>query len=341
MAHFVGLDVAKRNTRICVMNAGGEIVEEGSAPTTPKDLVAFLRGRRRRYGRVGLESSATAFWLCDGLAKAGLPAICVETRHAHRLLSTKTNKTDRNDARGIAELMRIGAYRSVHVKSLESRRMKALLSARRVLLNKRVDIELAIRGLLREGGYKLSICSAEKYADRVRNLLCRDEFFRSLAEPLLRARAVVMEEAARLTSRVTEWANTDPVSARLMTAPGVGPLVALDYRATVDDPSRFMRARSVGAYLGLTPRVHQSGDDLWAGRIPLHCADGRLRANLYLCAGTILTRCASSSLQVWGRRIAERRGRGKARIAVARRLAVVLLAMWRSGTDFRWEAVGG
>lgn len=154
MRYFAGLDVSLHSTSICVMDAEGRIIREAAVATEPKALVAFLKAGRTRYKRIGLEAQGTSSWLYTELARAGLPAVCIEARHASRVLKARINKTDKNDAQGIADLMRTGIFRPVHVKTLESQQIRAVLTARRLLLTKAIDVELAITGLLRTSGQK-------------------------------------------------------------------------------------------------------------------------------------------------------------------------------------------
>jgi len=334
--HFAGLDVSKNLTSICVLDQDGAIAAEGTVATEPKQILAFMRGKRRRYAHVGLEAGSISSWLQGELARKGLRAVCIETRHAHKVLSARRNKTDRNDARGIAELMRLGSFRPVHAKSVQSRQIKAVLTARRLLIQKRVDIEEAIRGLLLQGGHKLGRSQARGYEERVHACASRDPFLASMLEPLVVARTSVAEQADSLHRRALALASSDPVCRRLMTAPGIGPLTALEYRAAIDDPARFRRSRTVAAHLGLTPKTRQSGDIDQRGRIT-RWGDGAVRASLFMAArNVIFTLSRPTSLRTWGRAIAARRGKDKATVAVARRLALILHSMWRDGSDFRW-----
>jgi transposase len=334
----VGLDVSKKLTSICVLDRDGRTVAESAVPTEPKQILSFLRGKRRRYTHVGLEAGSISSWLREELARRGLPAVCIETRHAHKVLSARRNKTDKNDARGIAELMRLGSFRAVHEKSLESRQIKAVLTARRMLLQKRLDLDGAIGALLMQAGHKLGSSRTRAFEERVLAFVRHDPFLTPLLKSLLVARKCIAEQADALTQRASEIASCDPICRRLMTAPGIGPLTALEYRAAIDDPARFGRSRTVPAHLGLTPKTHQSGDVDRRGRIT-RCGDPALRASLFMAARTvILSIKRPSSLRTWGLEIAARRGKNKAIVAVARRLALILHSMWRSGSDFQWEA---
>jgi transposase len=338
MPYFVGLDASKETTHICVMDRDGAVVETGVVETAAKTIAGFLRGQRRRYVRVGAEAWAISSWLHEGLAKAGLPIVLIDARHAHGLLKSQRNKTDKNDARGIADMMRVGVYRPVHVKSAASQETRMLLAARAMLTLKAHDVANFIHGVLLGAGLKLARLQRRTYEARVRALIAGSPFMKSLIEPLLAARAAILRERDGIEARLLTTARADPVCQRLMTAPGVGELTALIYRSSIDEPARFPRSRALGPHLGLTSRTYQSGDVEWRGRIT-KCGDGILRRALVTAAMTSLKKNTRESwLKAWARGVAERRGGMKAAIAVARRLAVVLHRMWVTQTDFRWEA---
>jgi transposase len=338
MPYFVGLDASKRTTHICVIDRDGAVVDEGVVETSPKAIASFLRGQRRRYVRVGMEAWSIAAWLYDGLSKAGLPIVSIEARSAHAFLKANRNKTDRNDARAIAQLMRLGRYRVVHMKSLASQHVRALLTTRRLLVDKAGDIENAVRSLLLGAGLKLEHLRRRTFEARVRQLVEGSGLLRSLVESLLSVRAAIRLEKASIDKALSALAHADPVCVRLMTAPGVGELTALHFRSAVDEPRRFSKSRSVAAHFGLTPRIWQSGETAVRGRITCW-GDAQVRRALVLSAWTYLKKSTRRSwLHDWADQIAARRGRGKAMVAVARRLATVLHRMWLSETDFRVNA---
>jgi transposase len=290
--------------------------------------------------RIGLEACSLAAWLHEGLTAAGLPAVCLETRRAKAAMGAMPNKTDRNDARGIAQIVRTGWYRAVHVKSPACRSWRALLAARRLVLNKLRDVENGLRALLREAGLKLGTPARKELAARVRELTAADPVLSALAEPLLTIIAAMTCELAQLTRRVLDIARAEPVCRRLMGVPGVGPLTALTFRATVDRPDRFRRSRDVGAHLGLTPKRYQSGETDVQGGIS-RCGDELARTAPYEAAHSLLVRSRKwSTLRAWGMQVARRRGMARARIAVARKLSTILHRMWIDGSDFRWGEEG-
>ena len=336
MGYFAGLDVSLEETTICVVDDAGMIVREARAASEPELLVAFFEACGMKMERVGLEACSLTAWLHGGLTEAGIPAICIEARQAKAAMGAMPNKTDRNDARGIAQIMRTGWYRAVHVKSPPCRAWRALLTARRMVLNKRRDVENGIRALLREVGLKVGTPSRKDFPARVRELAADDPVLLSLAESLLSVIAVMTREAERLTKQVIDEVRVEPTCRRLMTVPGVGPLTALAFRATIDQPCRFRKSRDVGAHLGLTPRRYQSGETDIQGRIS-RCGDELARTALYEAAHSLLIRSTKwSALRAWGMNIAKRRGMARARVAVARKLAVILHRMWVDGSEFHW-----
>src|SRR5436305_12479289 len=334
--HFAGLDVSLEETAICVVDEAGGIVREARLPSEPEALVAFFRGLGLAMERIGLEACSLAAWLHEGLTAAGLPAVGRETRRAKAAMGAMPNKTDRNDARGLAQIVRTGWYRAVHVKSPACRSWRALLAARRLVLNKMRDLENGLRALLREAGLKLGRPARKEFAARVRELVGADAVLSASAEPLLAVVEVMTRELAQLTRRVLAIARDEPVCRRLMGVPGVGPLTALTFRATIDRPDRLRRAGDVGAHLGPTPKRYQSGETDVQGGIS-RCGDELARTALYEAAHSLLVRSRKwSTLRAWGTQVAKRRGMARARVAVARKLAVVLHRVWADGAESRW-----
>src|SRR3954452_19123596 len=336
MGYFAGLDVSLEETAICIVDDAGRIVREARVSSEPEALVAFFRASGMTMERVGLEACSLTAWLQQGLSEEGIPAVCIEARQAKAAMGAMPNKTDRNDARGIAQIMRTGWYRAVHVKSPSCRAWRALLTARRMVLNKRRDIENGIRALLREVGLKVGTPSRKDFPARVRELAADDPVLAGLAGSLLAVIEVMTKEADRLTKRVLDEVRVEPTCRRLMTVPGVGPLIVLVFRATIDQPGRFRKSRDVGAHLGLTPRRYQSGETDLQGRIS-RCGDELARTALYEAAHSLPIRSSKwSALRAWGMNVAKRRGMARARVAVARKLAVILHRMWADGSEFRW-----
>lgn len=343
MDYYAGLDVSLEETAICVVDGTGRIVKEARAASEPHALAAALHEFGLPLARIGLEACSLTAWLHDGLREAGLPALCIETRQANAAMKTMPNKTDRNDARALAQIMRTGWFRQVHVKSRQCRLWRSLLVARRTVLNEMRSIENVVRAILREAGLKLGTPSRAAFASRVRELAEGEPLVMQLVEPLLAVLAAMLTALVRLTKQVLDLVRKEEVCRHLMSVPGVGPITALAFRATIDRPDRFRRSRDVGAHLGLTPARYQSGETDIQGRIS-RCGDELARTALYEAAHTLLVRSQKwSSLRAWGMKIARHRGMARARVAVARKLAVILHRMWSDGAAFRWgkEPAGG
>jgi transposase len=330
MEHYAGLDVSLKETSVCIVDRAGQVVREVKVATEPEAILAILAER------IGLEAGPLSQWLCSELAEAGLPVICVETRHMKAALSAQVNKSDRNDARGIAHMMRVGLYRPVHVKTLASQKRRMLLTGRQLLQAKALDIESDLRGTLRNFGFKVGMVGTVKFEARIRELVADHSDLVAIVEPLLIARKVLREQLGVLHRQLLAAVRHDEVCRRLMTMPGVGPVVALTFRVTVDVPGRFTRSKAVGAIFGLTPRRHQSGEIDRTGGIS-KCGDAMMRTTLYQAAQVMLTRTNKWSwLKAWGMKIARRRGMKRAIVAVARRMAVIMHRMWVDGTEFCW-----
>jgi transposase len=314
----------------------GKIVREVRVASEPEALLQVLTNTIYRFKRVGLEAGPLSQWLYSVLAEAGLPVICVETRHMRAVLKAQINKTDRNDARGIAQMMRVGLYRPVHVKTLRSQKLRILLTHRKLLQSKAIALENDLRATLRNFGLKVGMVGTVKFEGRVKELVENVPDVAVLVEPLLVVRRVLREQLGILHRRLLATVRDDDVCRRLMTVPGVGAVVALTYRATVDVPARFRNSKAVGAVLGLTPSRYQSGESDRIGRIS-RCGDEMARMMLYEAAQSMLVRSAKWSwLKAWAMKIARHRGIKKAIVALARRLAVVMHRIWVDGTEFRW-----
>jgi transposase len=312
-------------------------VREAKVASEPEALAGFCRGLGLAITRIGFEAGPLSQWLHAGLAKAGFDVVLLETRQIKAALSAMTVKTDRKDARGIAQLLRMGWYRPVHGKAVPTQETRALLTGRKLLQGKLLDLELGIRGLLRNFGLKVGIVGAAKFDIRIRELLDCLPDLAEIIEPLLASRRKLREEFERLHRKLLSIVRDDGVCRRLMTIPGVGPVVALAYASTIDVPARFRNSKAVGASLGLTPVLHQSGESNRIGRVSL-CGDGMMRTLLYEAAQVMLTNVHVkwSWLKAWAMKIARRRGGRKATVALARRLGVIMHRIWSDGTVFRW-----
>jgi transposase len=336
MDYFAGLDVSVKETSVCIVDDAGKIVREARVASEPEALLQVLTNTIYRFKRVGLEAGPLSQWLYSVLAEAGLPVICVETRHMRAVLKAQINKTDRNDARGIAQMMRVGLYRAVHVKTLRSQKLRILLTHRKLLQSKAIALENDLRATLRNFGLKVGMVGTVKFEGRVKELVENVPDVAVLVEPLLVVRRVLREQLGILHRRLLATVRDDDVCRRLMTVPGVGAVVALTYRATVDVPARFRNSKAVGAVLGLTPSRYQSGESDRIGRIS-RCGDEMARMMLYEAAQSMLVRSAKWSwLKAWAMKIARHRGMKKAIVALARRLAVIMHRIWVDGSEFRW-----
>jgi len=336
MEYYAGIDVSLEQSSVCVMDATGRVVREGKIASDPAALAEWLLRLGPPLTLVGLEAGPMSQWLHAGLVSAGLPAVLLETRHVKAALSAMIVKTDRRDARGIAQLLRMGWYRRVHCKTPGSQEVRVLLTARKLLLSKVTDVELCIRGLLRGFGLKLGRISKGQFAARVRELVAGQAMLESVMEPMLRARDVMRQEFGKLHRQVLAIVRDDVVCRRLMTVPGVGAVVVLTFKSAVDEPGRFRSSKTVGAHFGLTPRRYQSGETDITGSIS-RVGDGMVRTALYEAAQVMLTRSQKfSSLKRWAMEVARRRGMQRAKVALARKLATVLHRMWLDGSDFRF-----
>ena len=336
MDHFAGLDVSVKETSVCIVDDTGKIVREVKVASEPEALLVVLKNPSYRFKRIGLEAGPLSQWLFGALAEAGLPVICVETRQMRAVLKAQINKTDRNDARGMAQMMRVGLYRPVHVKTLRSQKLRMLLTHRKLLQSKAIAIDNDLRGTLRNFGLKVGMVGMAKFETRIKELVENLPDLAMLVEPLLIVRRVLREQIGILHRRLLAVVREDDVCRRLMTVPGVGPVVALTFRVTVDVPARFRNSKSVGAAFGLTPSKYQSGESEQTGGIS-RCGDEMMRVMLYEAAQTMLVVSTKWSwLKAWAMKIARHRGMKKAIVALARRLAVIMHRIWVDGTEFRW-----
>jgi transposase len=322
MEHFAGVDVSLEMSSVCVVDANGRIVREAKVASEPEALVAWFRGLGIDVMRIGLEAGPLSQWLFAAMREAGLAAELLETRHVRDAFKAMPVKTDRKDARGIAQLMRLGWFRPVHCKSAPAQETRALLTARKLLQAKHIDVEMSLRGVLRGFGLKVGPTTPRSFAARIRELVAGHPALTAVAEALLAAREVLGTQLRGLERRLRERAREDDRARLLMTTPGVGVIVALTYVAAVDDPGRFRSSKAVGAHFGLTPKKYQSGETDVTGRIS-KVGDAGVRTALYEAANVILTRpVKGSALKSWAARIANRAGLRKAKVALARKLAV-------------------
>ena len=335
MDHYAGIDVSLECASVCVVDVSGKIVREAVVASEPGALIAWFGALGFGLERIGLEAGPLSQWLYAALRDAGLAVELIETRHVKAALSAMPVKTDRNDARGIAQLMRLGWFRPVHCKSVAAQEVRALLTARKLVQSKRLDIENSLRGILRGFGLKVGRTTARSFAVRVGELAAGHPTLQRVAQALLAAHAVLTREFNALEKEVRAIARATPQAKLLMTTPAVGPIVPLTYACAVDDPSRFRSSKAAGAHFGLTPRKYQSGETDRSGRIS-KIGDASVREALYQAAHIILVKPLKgcSALKSWAMRIARRAGARKAKVALARKLAVILHRMLADGQAF-------
>jgi transposase len=333
MNYYAGIDVSVKSSSIAVVNDHGEIVREAKVATDPTSVIEWLRACGLPMERIGLEAGPFSQWLYRGLKEAGFAVELLETRHVRNAFKTMAVKTDRKDARGIAELIRVGWYRPVHCKSLDAQETRVMLAARRLVDKKLGDVEMTLRGLLRNFGLKVGKTTPTRFADRIKELVSGNATLQIIAESLLAVHQV-LRELKSLEKRVRRIARDSADARLLMTTTGVGPIIALSYAAGVDDPARFKKSKSVGAYFGLAQKKYQSGETDITGRIS-KAGDASVRTALYQAAHIMLTRpVKASKLRTWALRLSKRVGMKKAKVALARKLAVVMHRMLVDGKPF-------
>ena len=332
MEHYVGIDVSLELSSICVVDGRGKIVKEAKVASEPEALVYFFKELGFPVNRIGFEAGPLSQWLHAGLTQAGFQTVLLETRHVKAALSAMTVKTDRKDACGLAHLLRMGWFQQVHAKSIGSQEIRALLVARKQLLGR----ELSIRGILRGFGLKVGQVTRKTFEARIRELVTGHTTLERIAEAMLLARATLKAQYEKLHKAVLAIVREDAVCRRLMTVPGVGPVVAVTFKSAVDDPSRIGKSKAVGALFGLTPKKYQSGEKDVTGGIT-RTGDEMVRTALYEAANVLLSRITRfSKLKRWGMDVAKRRGSKRAKVALARKIGVILHRMWIDGTTYRW-----
>jgi transposase len=338
MEHYAGIDVSLERSSVCVIDANGKIVREGEVASEPEALIAWFGALGFGLARIGLEAGPLSQWLYGALRDAGLEVELLETRHVRSAFKAMPVKSDRNDARGIAQLMRLGWFRPVHCKSIAAQEMRALLSARKLLQAKLFDIEMSLRGILRGFGLKVGRTTPTRFAGRIGELVADHPTLAVVAKALLAAHEVLRREFNGFEKRLRVLARSDARTRLLMSAPGVGAIVALTYVSAIDDPARFKSSKAVGAHFGLTPKKYQSGETDFSGRIS-KIGDASVRTALYEAAHVMLVKAVKGSrLKSWAMKLARRAGMKKAKVALARKLAVILHRMWVDGTSFVFAA---
>jgi transposase len=341
MKYHTALDVSLRSVSICIIDDEGIIHFESKVASDIYEIVHCIKSFSQDIHSIGFEAGALTQYLTYGLQAEGFEVICLEARQVSVTLSAMRNKTDKNDARGLAQILRTGWYRRVYVKSFESHLIRALLTSRKAVLKKCVDLENEIRGLIRLIGVKLpGTLKHGIFDDTVRETIEKDKTLASALIPLLDARLVLYKTYLKLDNQAKSLVREDPVCQRLMSVPGVGAITALTFKAAVDDPTRFKSSRTVAAHFGLTPRRFQSGETDNPGHIS-KAGDPDVRSALYVAAHSLVVRSTEfSSLKVWGLQLVKTKGHRRAVTAVARKLAVILHRIWMDDTNFHYGSVG-
>ncbi len=339
MDYYAGIDVSLECSSVCVVEANGKIVREGKVSSEPGALISWLKSLGYELSRIGLEAGPLSQWLFAAMREAGLAVELLETRHVHKAFEAMPVKSDRNDARGIAQLMRLGWFRPVHCKSMGAQETRSLLTARKLVQSKLRDTENSLRGILRGFGLKVGKTTELGFAGRINELVAGHPHLEMVAKALLTVHAVLRNEFKAFEKQVRKLARSDTRARLLMSTPAVGPIVALTYASAIDDPGRFKSSKQVGAHFGLTPKRHQSGETDYTGRIS-KLGDGSVRTALYEAANIMLTKPLKgcSTLKSWAMRIAKRAGMSKAKVALARRLAVIMHRMLADGKVFNAAA---
>lgn len=340
MKYYAGLDVSLKEISICVVDQDGAVFARGSSPADALAVAGWFRNRSLQPEKIVHESGQLSIWLQRGMAEIGLPATCIDARKAYKSLSARLNKSDAADAEGLAQLARTNWFTPVHVRSEDADRLRSLIGARERLIRLRKDLEGHVRGMLKTFGIRMTGVAQGRQRQGFRDQLAAagetDPVLRTIADGFIAAHTTLCEAAADLERAVRAKAKNHPVAKRLMTIPGVGPIVSLSFVALVDDPARFSKTSDVGAFLGLTPKRHQSGEIDWSGRVS-KCGDAAMRGLLFEAASCVIRQVKRfCTLKSWVVRLAGRRGFRKAAVATARKIAVLMLTLWKSETDYQW-----
>jgi transposase len=335
MDYYAGIDVSLEQSSVCVLDASGRIFREGKVLSEPEALIAWFGALGVNVARIGLEAGPLSQWLYAAMRQAGLAVELLETRHVRNAFKIMPVKSDRKDARGIAELIRLGWFRPVHCKSLAAQETRALLTARKLVQKAMLEVEASLRGILRGFGLKVGKTTPVQFERRIRELVEHHPNLQVIANSLLTVRGTLRREFNDFEKRLRALARSDARARLLMSTPGVGTIVALTYASAIDDAARFKSSKNVGAHFGLTPTRYQSGETDRTGRIS-KIGDGAVRTALYEAANVILTKPlkGAPALKSWAMHLAKRAGMNKAKVALARKLAVIMHRMLADGTTF-------
>jgi len=339
MDYCAGIDVSLECSSVCIVDGGGKIIREAKVASEPEALIGWFGSLGLELARIGLEAGPLSQWLYAAMKQQGLAVELLETRHVSEAFKTMPVKSDRNDARNIAQLMRLGWFRPVHCKSMSAQETRAILTARKLVQSKLLDVENSLRGILRGFGLKVGKPTRAGFAGRIAELVKGHPNLEVIGEALLNVRAVLLCEFKAFEKRVRTMSRLDAKARLLMSTPAVGPIVSLTFAAAIDDPSRFTSAKRAGPLFGLTPKKYQSGETDYSGRIS-KLGDASVREALYEAAHIMLTKPIKGCVQLksWAMRIARRAGPSKAKVALARKLAVIMLRMLMDNAPFNQAA---
>lgn len=334
---YAGLDVSDKSTHVCVVDGSGVVVWSRACATDPDVIARTLKARAKGLVRVVLETGPLSAFLYHGLTERGIPVICVCARHAKGVLSARVNKSDPHDAEGLAQMARTGWFKAVRIKAEATHMDRAQLKIREQLIASRNAMANQLRGLLKLFGLRMGkVTTPGKRRERLVALFAQKPELEAIMAPLLESLEALEAQIRRSSKLLAANAAADPVAARLMSVPGVGPITALTFKSSIEDPGRFARGQDAGAFAGLAPRRSQSGERDYKGRIS-KAGDPMLRSALYEAANNLLVRVKRPcALQTWGKQLALTKGPKRARVAVARKLAILLHRLWMSETEFRW-----
>jgi transposase len=338
MTIYAGLDVSDKTVHVCVVDDAGVVLQRDVVATDPEVLAKWLKRHCSVLVRVVLETGPLSTFLYHGLIERGVPVICICARHAKKALSARVNKSDANDAESLAQLCRTGWFKAVHMKAGATHIDRAALKIRAQLMTSRNSFANQLRGMLKLFGLRMgSVTTPGKRRERLHALFGQRPDLRPVFAPLIESIEALEAQLSKSSKLLDARAAADPVAARLMSVPGVGPITALTFKSAIEDPGRFAKSSDAGAYAGLAPRRNQSGERDYNGRIS-KAGDPMLRSALYEAANNLLVRVKRPfALQTWGRKLAETKGPKRARVAVARKLAALLHMLWRVETEFSWN----
>jgi transposase len=337
MKHYVGLDVSMKKTSICIVNEQGKIVHESEVKTDPHDLADAIEKTGLTIALVGFESGSLSHYLSQGFKERALPAVCMDARKMNAILSVRVNKTDKNDARGIADALRAGMFSRVHERPIESINLGSVLAMRRCLVNQRTDTKNHIRGILKTYGIRLGSVGPMRFSKTVqKHIEGLDLLVCKMIQSMLELFDMLVQKVSQIDQDLLRIARQDKDARLLMTVPGIGEITALTYKTEIFDPSRFPNSRTVGAYLGMTPTQYSSGETTKQGRIS-KCGSSELRFLLTEAGLVLLTRSKKwSKLKAWGLKLMRKKGVKKASLALGRKLAVVMHRMLIEQKEFVW-----